>query len=111
MRGVSGGERKRTNIAMELITSPRVLFLDEPTTGLDANTAHSVMRLLQRRVPPRPLQIVTCLLALNVTPPGLEKIVILKSKKSYFFVLSRIFFLIFKITFLCKQVVQGNDHE
>jgi len=76
VRGVSGGERKRTNIAMELITSPRVLFLDEPTTGLDANTAHSVMRLLQRRVPPRPLQIVTCLLALNVTPPGLEKIVI-----------------------------------
>ena len=48
MRGVSGGERKRTNIAMELITSPRVLFLDEPTTGLDANTAYSVMRLLQR---------------------------------------------------------------
>jgi len=48
VRGVSGGERKRTNIAMELITSPRVLFLDEPTTGLDANTAYSVMRLLQR---------------------------------------------------------------
>ena len=48
VRGVSGGERKRTTIAMELITSPRVLFLDEPTTGLDANTAHSVMHLLQR---------------------------------------------------------------
>ena len=48
MRGVSGGERKRTIIAMELITSPRVLFLDEPTTGLDAYTAHSVMYLLQR---------------------------------------------------------------
>ena len=48
MRGVSGGERKRTNIAMELITSPKVLFLDEPTTGLDANTAYSVMFLLQR---------------------------------------------------------------
>ena len=48
MRGVSGGEKKRTNIAMELITSPQVLFLDEPTTGLDANTAYSVMHLLQR---------------------------------------------------------------
>jgi ATP-binding cassette subfamily G (WHITE) protein 2 len=47
IRGVSGGERKRTNIGMELIISPPVLFLDEPTTGLDAFTAESVMRLLQ----------------------------------------------------------------
>ncbi|KAK3089010.1 hypothetical protein FSP39_000105 [Pinctada imbricata] len=48
IRGVSGGERKRTNIGMELIISPPVLFLDEPTTGLDANTANSVMLLLRR---------------------------------------------------------------
>ncbi|ESN93751.1 hypothetical protein HELRODRAFT_88257, partial [Helobdella robusta] len=34
IRGVSGGERKRTCIAMELIVSPGILFLDEPTTGL-----------------------------------------------------------------------------
>lgn len=32
-RGVSGGERKRTNIGMELVLSPNILFLDEPTTG------------------------------------------------------------------------------
>ena len=32
-RGISGGERRRTNIGMELIISPTVLFLDEPTTG------------------------------------------------------------------------------
>ncbi|XP_041365025.1 broad substrate specificity ATP-binding cassette transporter ABCG2-like [Gigantopelta aegis] len=47
-RGISGGERKRTNIGMELIISPPVLFLDEPTTGLDASTASSVMLLLKR---------------------------------------------------------------
>ena len=34
MRGISGGERKRTCIGMELITNPDVLFLDEPTTGV-----------------------------------------------------------------------------
>ncbi|NP_001036237.1 broad substrate specificity ATP-binding cassette transporter ABCG2d [Danio rerio] len=48
IRGISGGERKRTSIGMELIIDPSVLFLDEPTTGLDASTAHSVLLLLKR---------------------------------------------------------------
>ncbi|NXD15538.1 ABCG2 protein, partial [Nothocercus nigrocapillus] len=48
IRGVSGGERKRTNIGMEVITDPAVLFLDEPTTGLDASTANAVLLLLKR---------------------------------------------------------------
>ncbi|CAM4785821.1 unnamed protein product [Rotaria magnacalcarata] len=47
-RGVSGGERKRTNIGMELVLSPRILFLDEPTTGLDSSMARSVMECLQK---------------------------------------------------------------
>ncbi|CAF1466300.1 unnamed protein product, partial [Didymodactylos carnosus] len=45
-RGVSGGERKRTNIGMELVLSPSIIFLDEPTTGLDSSTAVKVMKLL-----------------------------------------------------------------
>ncbi|CAM4725326.1 unnamed protein product [Leuciscus chuanchicus] len=48
LRGVSGGEKKRCSIGMELITSPSLLYLDEPTTGLDANTANSIMELLQK---------------------------------------------------------------
>uniref|UniRef100_A0A6Q2XZE2 Broad substrate specificity ATP-binding cassette transporter ABCG2 n=1 Tax=Esox lucius TaxID=8010 RepID=A0A6Q2XZE2_ESOLU len=48
IRGISGGERKRTNIGMELIIDPSVLFLDEPTTGLDASTANSVLLLLKK---------------------------------------------------------------
>ncbi|KAM4809820.1 broad substrate specificity ATP-binding cassette transporter ABCG2 isoform 2-T2 [Rhinophrynus dorsalis] len=48
IRGVSGGERKRTNIGMELITDPNILFLDEPTTGLDSSTANAVLMLLKR---------------------------------------------------------------
>jgi ABC-type multidrug transport system ATPase subunit len=39
MRGISGGERKRTSIGVELLTNPGLIFLDEPTTGLDASTA------------------------------------------------------------------------
>ena len=33
-RGISGGEKKRTCIGMELVLNPKILFLDEPTTGL-----------------------------------------------------------------------------
>ncbi|CAF1440868.1 unnamed protein product [Adineta steineri] len=47
-RGISGGERRRTNIGMELVLSPKVLFLDEPTTGLDSSTARNVMKYLHQ---------------------------------------------------------------
>lgn len=47
VKGVSGGERKRTSIGVELISDPSLLFLDEPTTGLDSFTTESVVELLK----------------------------------------------------------------
>lgn len=48
VRGISGGERKRVNIATELVTDPALLFLDEPTTGLDSFNALNVMTSLRQ---------------------------------------------------------------
>ena len=45
---ISGGQRKRVNIAMELLSDPTVLFLDEPTSGLSSYDAYQVMRVLRR---------------------------------------------------------------
>ena len=47
-RGISGGERRRLAIGVELVSQPRVLLVDEGTSGLDATHALRVMRALKR---------------------------------------------------------------
>lgn len=44
---LSGGQKKRLSIALELINNPRVMFLDEPTTGLDSQSCSQCIKLLK----------------------------------------------------------------
>jgi ABC-type multidrug transport system ATPase subunit len=47
-RGVSGGQRKRANIGIELAAAPSALFLDEPTSGLDSTQALHVANIMKQ---------------------------------------------------------------
>jgi len=47
IRGMSGGEKKRTSVGVELVNEPELVFLDEPTSGLDSFTALKTLQILK----------------------------------------------------------------
>jgi len=47
LKGVSGGEKKRTSIAFELMSNPQVVALDEPTSGMDSLTSYIIVNELK----------------------------------------------------------------
>lgn len=58
LKGISGGEKKRTSIGYELMTNPSLLLMDEPTSGLDSDTAYNLMRLMRREAKERSVAII-----------------------------------------------------
>ena len=58
VKGISGGERKRTSIGYELITEPKLLLCDEPTSGLDSTTSLKIIRMLKREATENHLTII-----------------------------------------------------
>lgn len=47
LKGLSGGQKRRLNIAIGIVSSPSVVFMDEPTSGLDSFAASSIMRFVR----------------------------------------------------------------
>lgn len=48
-KAISGGQRKRLNIALEIIRSPILLFIDEPTSGLSSTDSYNIIYLLKQQ--------------------------------------------------------------
>lgn len=48
--GLSGGQQRRVDAGIELVATPSVLLMDEPTTGLDGSIAYDVLAALRNRV-------------------------------------------------------------
>lgn len=65
VRGISGGERRRVSIGLEVIHEPEVLILDEPTSGLDSTSAHQIIGMLKTMAETRGRTII-----LSIHQPG-----------------------------------------
>ena len=47
-RGLSGGEKRRLSVGTQMVANPSIMFLDEPTTGLDAYSAYLVVKTIKK---------------------------------------------------------------
>jgi len=78
LKGVSGGQRKRTAVAVELVTDAKIIFLDEPCSGLDSFAAANVIKNLKKLAKEK-----GCIVILTIhTPPSqiflaFDKVIIL----------------------------------
>ncbi len=80
---LSGGQRKRVSIGCELITRPSILFLDEPTSGMDPSTEERLMRHFQQMARHGTTVLITTHILYNLAL--LDRVVILSRGRLVFF--------------------------
>ncbi|KAL3626902.1 ATP-binding cassette sub- G member 5 [Castilleja foliolosa] len=74
VRGISGGERRRVSIGVEVIHDPDVLILDEPTSGLDSSSALQIIDMLKTMAETRGRTII-----LSIHQPGFRIVMLFTS--------------------------------
>lgn len=77
---LSGGQQQRVFIARALAQQPRILLLDEPTTGLDLTAQHSVVELIQQLHRDLKLTILMITHDINMIRSRVDRLVLLKTK-------------------------------
>jgi len=77
---LSGGQQQRVFIARALAQQPRILLLDEPTTGLDITAQHSVVELIQQLHRHLKLTILMITHDINMIRSRVDRLVLLKTK-------------------------------
>lgn len=77
---LSGGQQQRVFIARALAQQPKVLLLDEPTTGLDITTQHNVIELVQQLHEELNLTVLLITHDINMIKSRVDRLVLLKTK-------------------------------
>lgn len=77
---LSGGQQQRVLIARALTQKPQVLLLDEPTTGIDITTQHSVLDLIQRLHRDLGLTVLLITHDINLIRSRVDRLVLLKTR-------------------------------
>lgn len=77
---LSGGQQQRVFIARALAQQPRVLLLDEPTTGLDITTQHNVIELIQHLHQELQLTVLLITHDINMIRSRVDRLVLLKTR-------------------------------
>ncbi|MBI5197818.1 MAG: metal ABC transporter ATP-binding protein [Nitrospirae bacterium] len=77
---LSGGQQQRILIARALAQNPEVLLLDEPTTGIDAPTQHSIVRLISKLHRDLKLTILLVTHDINMISPFTDRIALINRK-------------------------------
>jgi ABC-type Mn2+/Zn2+ transport system ATPase subunit len=77
---LSGGQQQRVLIARALAQQPEVLLLDEPTTGIDAPTQHSIIRLISKLHRDLKLTILLVTHDINMISPFVDRLALINGK-------------------------------